>query len=340
MKILADASLPDLQTIFKKPFQLTLYQREDQIPTLITGQDVLLCRSTLKVTAALLANSTIRFVATASSGIDHIDEAYLQAHDIILLDAKGSNAQAVADYVLSSIAYLQQQHLLSGTRAAVIGMGAVGQHVSSLLKKAGFQVLPYDPPRTLRDAHFDSVTFDEVLQCDLLCIHANLHQTAPFPSKNMLNESNLTQLKKNAVIINASRGGIVNETDLLSCSSSPIYCTDVYLKEPHISLPVVAYATLCTPHIAGHSIEAKRQAVVQIAQALYLHISLPCPEKINPTLLPLQLPANWQEKVLSLYNPALESQMLKQAMDKKEMFIQLRRQHQFRHDFNWAEMAS
>ncbi len=337
MKILADASLPELQTFFKKPFELTLYKHEREIPDLIVGQDVLLCRSTLKVNADLLVNSTVRFVGTASSGIDHIDEDYLRTNGITLIDAKGSNAQSVTDYVLASVAYLQQQHLLLGKQAAVIGVGAVGQCVSASLEKAGFQVILYDPPRALREIHFHSASLQQVLECDLLCIHANLHHKNPFPSYNMFHQDHFAQLKKQAVIINASRGGILNEGDLLSCPSSPIYCTDVYLNEPNISDALINYATLCTPHIAGHSIEAKRRAVMQVAGALYGYANIPFPVPQEPVVMPPDLPLNWQKKALFLYNPQLETQMLKQSEDRPEMFLRLRRLHQFRHDFNWIK---
>lgn len=335
MKILADASLPDVKDIFQPPFQLTLYQHVNEIPWLIGSQDVLLCRSTLKVTAALLAGSSVRYVATASSGNDHIDETYLNAHGMKLLDAKGSNASSVADYVLASVAFLQQSQLLTGLRAGVMGVGEVGKRVFTQLEKAGFEMSAYDPPRASSDKHFQSADFEEIMQCDLICIHANLHKTKPFASKNLLHGPKLQKLKKNTVIINASRGGIVNEKDLLAVGSHLIYCTDVFINEPNINPAVVACATLCTPHIAGHSIEAKQRSVIQVAEALYAAAQIPFPEKLRVrlTTVPFVLSDNWRENVLSLYNPWSETQALKQAVDKKQAFLQLRQAHQFRHDF-------
>src|SRR5690554_546410 len=100
MKILADASLPGLLQAFPKPFQLTLYHELKEVPQLLSGKEILLCRSTLKIAEPLLKGHSLRYLATASSGTDHIDKAYLRANSIELFDAKGSNATAVADYVI------------------------------------------------------------------------------------------------------------------------------------------------------------------------------------------------------------------------------------------------
>src|SRR6185437_13045641 len=108
MNILADANIPVLKAAFPLPFCLSTYSNHQEIPSLLANQDVLLCRSTLKVNQALLNHSTIRYVATASSGSDHLDLDYLQSRHIQAFDARGSNADAVGDYVISCLAYLHK----------------------------------------------------------------------------------------------------------------------------------------------------------------------------------------------------------------------------------------
>lgn len=336
IKLLADASLPGLQALFKPPFQVTTYQYEADLPDLLTNQDILLCRSTLKVTAALLAATTLRCVATASSGTDHIDKAYLTSRDISCLDAKGSNALAVANYVLASFAYLKQKQLLPGQRVGIIGMGAVGQQVMPMLEKIGFEVLPYDPIRAVQESTFRSATLADVMRCDVICIHANLHATQPFPSYHLLDKTFFQQLNPNTVIINASRGDVVNEVDLLNTDNRLIYCTDVYSNEPYLHAQIIERATLCTPHIAGHTLEAKQRAVIYIAKALYALYQIPIPAECLPVLpvTSLSLTTDWSAQILSLYDPDRETQLLKQAHDKSAIFLTLRRAHQFRHDFS------
>lgn len=336
MKILADKTLPNLTALFQTPFSLTLYHTSDEIPRLLQNQDILICRSTLKVTAELLQHSSIRYVATASSGTDHIDCDYLKSNDIKLFDAKGSNACAVADYIIATFAYLQQSGKLHPKCVGIMGIGEVGTRVSARLKAVGFQVVCFDPLKALQNPEFKSSALSDILECDVLCLHMNLHNNPPYASNNLINAEFLNRLKPNTTIINAARGGIVEEKALLHHPHPIQYCTDVYTNEPNINPELIDYATLCTPHIAGHSIEAKRQAVMQISQQLHHHFGLPMPsidEPLDKVSIILSPDNAWQEVVLNLYNPIEETRQLKKAINKTEAFSRLRLAHQNRHDF-------
>jgi erythronate-4-phosphate dehydrogenase len=338
MKILADATLPNLSALFSEPFTLTLYNTPGEIIDLLPTHDILLCRSTLRVTDTLLRNSPIQCVATASSGIDHIDQNYLKKHNIALFDAKGCNAPAVADYVISTIAFLYCKSKLMGHKAGVIGVGEVGSRVVKRLRAAGFDVICFDPLKTPLDKRFNYGSLDELTKCDVLCVHANLHETTPHPSANLIGADFLARLKPGTVIINAARGGIINENALLTLSTPLTYCTDVYTSEPAIQAEVVNYSTICTPHIAGHSIEAKKSAVVKLSQQLYEYYGLSIPASPDLEKGPMLSPnGTWQECVLSLYNPITDTFILKSAADKKTAFLTQRQAHQNRHDFTFYE---
>ena len=335
VKILADETLPNLVTLFPRPFELTLYKSNAQIPSLLSDHSILLCRSTLRVNADLLSNSAIQCVATASSGIDHIDEAYLKQNNIALFDAKGSNARAVADYVVSTIAALHRLNKTLGTLAGVIGVGEVGSRVVKRLQAAGFDVICYDPFKEPNNSQYHYAALQDLTACDVLCLHPNLHASQPFPTRHLLNARFLNQLKSEAIIINASRGDIVDEDALLASLNPIIYCTDVYSKEPNINPRIIDFATLCTPHIAGHSIEAKQGAVIQLSQQIHQHYGLTCPPIAKNTDIPhVSSECDWQDWVLSIYNPMSDTEQLKGAIDKTSAFITQRQAHTFRHDFN------
>lgn len=338
IKILADASLPGLQQAFPPPFALTCFNDAEDMVSKLPGQTILLCRSTLRVNERLLQGHSLRYIATASSGIDHIDERYAAARDITILDAKGSNATAVADYVMASLAWLRLYRGWQGRKAGVIGYGAVGSQVGIRLKAAGFEVLAYDPPKTARENGFVSCSRHELTQCELLCVHANLHRQNPYPSYNLLDQSFLHELQTGTAIINASRGNIVDENDLLNLHPPLFYCTDVYEHEPSPNPRLVDLATLCTPHIAGHSVEAKQNAIDMVSRKLHAAFQLnPPPDNFLPdndfpaTISPGQ---DWVQTVLSLYDPGLETGQLKADTDKKACFLKLRKAHRTRHDFN------
>jgi erythronate-4-phosphate dehydrogenase len=337
MKILADGTLPGLEQAFPKPFALTIYEDPMEIAKLLLNQQILFCRSTLKVNEDLLQGHSLRFVATASSGTDHIDTLYLQNHNIQLIDAKGSNATAVADYVIATVAFLQTYKGFSGGKAGIIGVGEVGSKVAERLTAADMEVLCYDPLRSKLDANFSSCSLNDLRQCDLISVHANLHDFSPHQSRNLLDAGLLKQFKPGVVIINASRGGVINEDALLKQKNALIYCTDVYDNEPIINSKIVAFATLCTPHIAGHSIEAKYAAVAMVSRKLHSYLRLVPPKLIFPAVPQesAMLPASqsWQECVLSLYNPVRETNLLKASNDLAKAFRNIRKAHQNRHDF-------
>jgi erythronate-4-phosphate dehydrogenase len=331
MNILADASLPGLNEAFPAPFNLTRFHHLEEVAQLLPGQDILLCDQTL------LKNHTLKYVATATSGTDHLDRDWLAAQNIQVIDAKGCNARAVADYIVSCLAYLHQQKLIHGNKAGVIGLGKAGSQVAQRLSAADFELCTYDPPKALREpCAFQSCTLEALYQSDLLCIHAELHETQPHPSMNLLDQQFLTKLKPGCVIINAARGGIVNEEALLNPQLELTYCADVYINEPDVDTRIIDKATLCTPHIAGHSLEAKYTAVAMVSERLHQMAGFSCPKFAIPQMkhhVSLEPGKSWQENVLSLYNPVDETRLLKEAVDKKGVFLKARTNHQQRHNF-------
>lgn len=327
MKILADASLGDLRPLFSPAFTLSYFDRLHAVPDLLPSQDILLCRSTLSVTPSLLRNSSLQCIATASSGTDHVDTGYLASENIHLIHAKGINASAVADYVVAMLVVSAAFVSFNGKKAGVIGVGYVGSKVITRLQALGFDVFWYDP-LTAGTNSACRVGLDDLLDCDVLCIHANLHDMPPYPSRNLLGERFLTRLKPQTMIINAARGHIVDESALLACRQPLTYCTDVYSQEPGINPHIVDFSFQCTPHIAGHTVEAKRDVLHHVCKQIHQHFEVPYPGIDSPTI-PLATPAclDWQAFVLSVYNPSVETKMLHSAHDKQQAFLKQRTLH-------------
>lgn len=335
MKILADASLPGITQAFPSPADITLYHQERDIPALLKEKNILVCRSTLRVNPSLLKNSSLAYIATASSGVDHLDEDYLNHRGIQIIDAKGSNASAVADYVVSSLAYLKKKGF-KGKQAAVIGVGKVGSQVAQRLQAAEMKVVLYDPPKAYAEANFNSCSLEEVFLSDFISVHANLHNNAIHPSINLIDSAFLQQVKPGVVILNAARGGIVNEEAIIQNQDRIQYCADVFKNEPHLDPTLIKIATLCTPHIAGHSIEAKHRAVQYLSEQLHAAYGFSLPQSpLSPLPSPLSiLPHDsWEEIILSLYDPSKESYELKHATDLTTSFLEIRKAHQYRHNF-------
>lgn len=309
--IIADATLPDLKIAFPHPFKITYYQNTAELLHALPKNNILLCRSTLIVNETLLKNFHLDFVLTASSGRDHLDEIYLHKRNTNILDAKGANASAVVDYVAACLNVLKSQYAFAAMDIGIIGYGKVGTRLFDHLQTAGYKnIFTYDPFKNSPN----SATLPTVLNCDLVCIHPNLHKSQPFPSWHLINKTLLKHRDKNQVIINAARGNIINEEDLLQYYNG-IYCTDVYANEPNINPDIIKYATICTPHIAGHTIEAKSDTTRLLSMKLHNILKLP------PPIFPAH-----DRSLFVNYNPLQETALLKQHPS-SETFLTLRKNH-------------
>lgn len=312
LPLLADASLPELSTAFPPPFQLTCYQSLDELKHALPHHKLLLCRSTLKVNHALLNHAKLDYVLTASSGRDHLDEAYLSTQQTKIIDAKGSNAWAVVDYVLACLSYIEDIKGIHPKTVGIIGYGEVGSRLYRTLDARGYTLMTYDPLHPGPN-HTELM---QLAECDLICVHANLHHTSPYPSFHLLSDDFLKKRPPQSIIINASRGDIIDEQSLITHHRG-LYCTDVYTNEPSINKEIVKHATLCTPHIAGHTIEAKIQAIRQLSKTLHEQLHLPPPP----------FPAFPSKSHDTTYDPIQETQALKASIDLEATFLTLRKAH-------------
>jgi len=246
----------------------------------VQDADALLVRSVTKVDEALLANSRIRFVGTATSGLNHIDRAYLQANNIRLADAAGSNANAVADYCLAALAYcvLHRGLDLGKARIGIIGAGHVGGLLANKLNRLGLQPLICDPPlqQTLKgiavsDAPKRFSSLEEVATCDVLSLHVPLNETGQHATREMIDEKILSSMPVEGVVINSSRGEVIDEQALRAhLQSNPRFTAvlDVWHNEPMLNADTLRLAHIATPHIAGYSARAKDEAARRIVDAL------------------------------------------------------------------------
>ena len=213
--------------------------------------DVLIVRTRTKVNEALLKGSKVQLVCTATIGFDHIDTAYCEANGIRWMSCPGCNAQAVCDYIeeaLNSITNYQLP-ITNPPTIGIVGVGHVGSLVAQMAERKGMKVLLNDPPKNI------GVSLDFIAQnSDIITFHVPLDKT----TYHMCDEAFLAKCKPGALIINAARGGVVDEMALLR-SGHP-YILDTWENEPDINAEVLAKAELASMHIAGYSMEGKRNA--------------------------------------------------------------------------------
>lgn len=321
-KLLIDSSIPYIDTYFSKHFEVTCYQNTDELKKNLPHQEVLVCRTHTRIDAKQLGNHQLRLIATASSGRDHIK---LPNASVPILDAKGANAWAVSDYILCVLAQLKisTQHNIG-----IIGFGHVGKTLGQRLSALNYQLKIHDPFILVPEPWH--ATQDEILNSDIILIHCEYHHQIPNPTHHLINAMVFKKLMPHTILINAARGDIVDEKALLESPWTGIYCTDVYQNEPQIQAEIIQRATLCTPHIAGHSIEAKERITKVIANQVHAFFQLKTEfqNESKKQLIPL---STWQQDILKHYDPMNETRLLK-AHSNPQYFTQLRSLHQ-RHEF-------
>ena len=295
MRILADQNIPGLHECFGHMGELRAVEGRRITPADLRAVDVLLVRSVTRVDAALLRNSPVRFVGSATAGLDHVDIDWLRAAGIAFAAAPGANANAVVEYVLAAIAAQPGvlERLLAGGRAGIIGYGHVGQLLRARLTALGIASLQYDPWLPAGTVP-EPAPLASVLACDVISLHTSLTRAAPWPSYHLLGHRQLAQLDAGSLLINASRGEVIDSAALqarLEASDAPRCVLDVWEFEPEVSPALLERVDIGTPHIAGYSLDAKLTATRQLARALQQ--ALGAQEQASPlTAVPetLQLP--------------------------------------------------
>ena len=266
-------------------------------PTLIAAlQDVqgLLVRSATTVTAEVLAGTPdLKVVVRAGTGLDNVDRAAAEARGVVVRNTPNANTLSVAELVFGMLLAIER-HLapastdlkagrwekskyagreIAGRTLGIIGFGRIGREVATRARAFGMGVVAHDPLMTAPPAGFEWVCMgdrDTVLRtCDVLTLHVPL--TAE--TKHSLSTREFGLMRKDAVLINASRGGVVDEAALLAALTTGTLRAagvDVFEKEPApadhplLALPNV----LPLPHLGASTAEAQRRAGTDAADAL------------------------------------------------------------------------
>jgi len=232
--------------------------------------DILIIRSKTKVTSALLENTNVRFVGTATAGFEHLDTDALAARGIAWAHAPGCNAESVAEYITAALLHLHTEHgiELRHRTLGIIGVGQVGSRVAAKAEALGLRVLLNDPPRAAREPEQIFHPLEEVLaDSDIITLHVPLVHEKPWPTLRMANACFFEKMKHGAIFINASRGKTTDGDALLHAKEHGLVehaVLDVWDPEPAFRNELMEIATLGTPHIAGHSLEGKLNGTVAL----------------------------------------------------------------------------
>ena len=265
--ILADDNMPLVTTLFADYGNVKVMPGRHITSKDLESIDVLLVRSVTKIDENLLRGTKVRYVGSATSGIDHLDVNYLSETNIQFDYAPGCNALAVAEYSLSAMSVLCENW--TNKKVSVIGCGNVGSKLIKALSRFGVSCNYFDPFVEREDVPKISV-FNGIAQSDILCFHTPLTETGEFPTKHLIGKELLESLKPNTIIINAGRGAVISNKALLEflrTNKSIKVALDVWENEPDINLELLDLVDIGTPHIAGNTVEGKLRGTQMLHQA-------------------------------------------------------------------------
>jgi len=316
MLIAIDEAIPFAQAAFSGAGELRLLSGRSVRPIDVRDADALVVRSVTRVGAALLESSSVRFVGTATIGTDHLDIPYLAARGIPWANAAGSNANAVAEYVVSALLALAGRNRweLAGRSIGIIGVGRIGSLVEKKAAALGLRPLLCDP--LLRDSTGDPRygLLEDVLHADILSLHVPLTGAGPYPTRQMFDRQVLARLSAGQYLINTSRGGVVCGPDLKAALAGHRLrgaILDVWEGEPEIDAGLLDLVELGTAHIAGSSIEGKARGTAMVLEELCRHFGLspqwdPRNSEPAPKLLRPENGAAGQDAVWSVVRQAYD----------------------------------
>ncbi|MCP8465550.1 4-phosphoerythronate dehydrogenase PdxB [Pseudomonas sp. ZM23] len=292
MRILADENIPLVEAFFGSHGDIRRLPGRGIDRAALGDAEVLLVRSVTDVSRELLQGSQVKFVGTCTIGTDHLDLAYFAEAGIAWSSAPGCNARGVVDWVLGSLLALAEVHgaNLAERRYGVVGAGQVGGRLVDVLRGLGWDVRVCDPPRQRAEGG-DFCELDEILrECDVISLHTPLTRDGTHPTRHLLDAGRLAALRPGTWLLNASRGGVVDNTALrehLASGAELDVALDVWEGEPQVDVDLAARCRIATPHIAGYSLDGKLRGTAQIYDAFCAWRGCR-PEVVLDDLLPAQ----------------------------------------------------
>lgn len=266
---------------------------EDALVPLVAEIDAWIVRGATKVTRRLIdAAPRLRWVARAGAGLDNIDVAAAKERGIEVLNVPGANAVAVAELVFGLLLGLLrkipaadaslrrgeweksrfQGRELRGKTLGIVGLGKIGRAVALRARAFEMTCVGHDPLVPAEDALALGVTplsFDALLaRAEILTLHAPMGPA----TKGLIGAAQIAQMPKGAILVNAARGGLVDEAALIAALRSGQLAgaaLDVFAEEPPrdwslVNLPNV----VSTPHVGAATVEAQEAVGEEIVKLL------------------------------------------------------------------------
>jgi len=294
-------SVDIISDAFDVIYDPTLHENLESISSQIAAVDAVIVRNKTQLTEALLLKAKkLTFVGRLGVGLDNIDTEFCSNNNIFVQPATGMNADSVAEYVIAcSLSLLKnipishsgtvsgqwprtsvESRELGGKTLGLLGFGVIGKKVSRLAQVFGAKVIAYDPFVISSDADNLGVTLTSQEELFRLSDVISIHLPLTDETRGLMNSGSFNKMKKTPIIINSSRGSIINENDLLKAYKEKLiggFALDVYNTEPVIAefYKEITSSMNCilTPHTSGVTVESNIRVSQFIAEKVVKFLS-------------------------------------------------------------------
>lgn len=240
----------------------------------VKDADALITRTRTICNEQLLKGSSVKFIATATIGFDHIDTEFCKQAGIEWTNAPGCNSKSVEQYMASALFVLAEEKgfQLKGKTIGIVGVGQVGSKVAKVCELLGMRVLLNDPPRERSEGSEKFVSLQQIMEeSDIISFHVPLNMKGEDATYHMANTDFYERLKRKPIVFNTCRGEVTEtaatKTAIEKGQISGLVI-DCWEKEPNVDLELLQQVDLATPHIAGYSKDGKANGTTMSVQAI------------------------------------------------------------------------
>ncbi len=341
MKIVIDSAIPFIRGVFEPYAEVSYIFGPDIRHEDLLDADALVTRTRTRCDRALLAGTAVKMIASATIGMDHIDQDFCREAGIFVQNAAGCNAGGVMNYVFSALYGVAARKgiKLEGQTLGIIGVGNVGRRVESMAIALGFTVLKNDPPRAAAEGPSCFCELDELLaKSDVVTMHVPLDDS----TRGMADGSFFEKMRENSIFINAARGElVVDEALKFAFPKFAAVIIDTWNNEPHPDPDLIRMVDIATPHIAGYSYQGKQNGTTAAVRSVARYFKIeplydffPKTELKELEAVKLDFRGKSQGEIASMmqYNyPVFTDDFLFRCAP--DQFEQLRAAYQYRREF-------
>lgn len=354
MKIVCDDKIPFLRGVLEPYAEVLYLPGKATDAEVVKDADALITRTRTICDSRLLEGSTVKVIATATIGFDHIDTEWCENHGIVWRNAPGCNSWSVKQYMASMLVTLARMHgfCLEGKTLGVVGVGNVGSKVAEVARLLGMNVLLNDPPRARKEGESAFVSLDEVVRrSDIITLHVPLEKEGEDATWHLFDEERIALMNERQILVNSSRGPVVDNQALKHALEEHRLlgaALDVWEGEPGIDPELVRLLDVSTPHIAGYSADGKANGTTAAVRTVAEVLGLPLgdwkvsslPQPAQSLSFAIDAAGKSAEEVLSeailyTYDIREDSERLRADLG---AFERLRGDYQIRREFSAFEL--